>query len=264
MACEISRYHTCTNALYYSDISLFWAECYIAGREQRPCSPAYGESGPAAPEFSRTAVSSAQERIGEAQTFACSLYGAGTLQAQRRWNSQVERCVPAKYGLIHLGTTARGNVTKYCAELPTLVSGFLRMLLQLSFAAALDWMVLVITGGGSGGLSSVSDAHGSCVLGQQSKSSWTQLVEISKGSGHFSSGLDPSSLFLALQSISDLEMERNFLDLLFPALLFRSIFREPVVLLFFLSFSHLWGMILSITFSVSPVLNILQERKYKK
>lgn len=76
------------------------------------------------------------------------------------------------------------------------------------------------TCGGSGGLSSVSDVHGSCVLGQQSKSSCPQLVEISKESGHFSSGLDPSSLFLALQSISDLEMERNFLDFLFPAWFF--------------------------------------------
>lgn len=145
--------------------------------------------------------------------------------------------------------------------MPTLMSNFFLMLLQFSFAAALDWAVLVMTHGGSGELSSVSDVLGSCALGQQSNSSWLQLVEISKGSGHFSSGLDPSSLFLALHSISDLEMERNFLDFLLPALLFRSIFRELVVLPFFLSFSHLCGMIPSITFSASLSLNILQERK---
>lgn len=64
-----------------------------------------------------------------------------------------------------------GKITIYCTELPTLVSNCLLILLQFSFAAALDWTMLVITRGGSGGLSSVSDEHGSCVLGQQSKSS---------------------------------------------------------------------------------------------
>lgn len=53
----------------------------------------------------------------------------------------------------------------------SLMSNFLLMLLQFSFAAALDWTMLVMTRGGSGGLSSVSVVHCSCVLGQQSKSS---------------------------------------------------------------------------------------------
>lgn len=209
-------------------------------------------------------VSALQQHSGEANTFSCCLYRAGALHAHRLWKSEVQSYTPAKHELIHLGAAAVGNITIHCIKLPTLASNFLLMLLQFSFAAALNWTVLVITCGGSGGLSSLSDVHGTCVLGQQSKSSWSQLVEISKGSGYFSSGLDPSSLVLALQSISDLEMERNFLDFLFPALLFRSIFRELVVLLFFLSFSHLWGMIVSKTCSASLVLNILQERKYKK
>lgn len=180
----------------------------------------------------------------------CSLQGL---------KSQAESCVPEEY----LGADAVGKVSAHHTQLPTLVSNFLLVLLQFSFAAALDWTMLVITRGGSGGLSSVSSVYGSGVLAQQSKSPWCQLVELSKGSGHFSSGLELSSLVLALHRMRDLGRERNFLDFLFPALLFPSIFRELLVLLFFLSFSHLWGIILSITFSASLVRKSLQERKYK-
>lgn len=261
MACEISWCHTLQ--MHFTTATVLYFELNtVFQTESTSC--ASSDTGWAVTGFSRTSVSRVQHPSREANIFSCCLCRAGTLQAHRVWKSQVQPYVPEKQELIHLETTAIGNISIYRTVLPTLVINFPLRLLQFSFAAALDWTTLVITRGGSGELSSVSDVHGSCVLGQQSKSSWPQLVEISKGSGYFSSGLDPSSLFLALQSISDLEMERNFLDLLFPASLFRSIFRELVVLLFFLSFSHLCGMILSITFSASLVLNILQERKHKK
>lgn len=60
--------------------------------------------------------------------------------------------------------------------------------------------------------------------------------DISKGSGYFSSGLEPSSLVLALQSIRDRERARSLVGfLLLPERLCGSILREEVKLPFFLS-----------------------------
>lgn len=259
MACEISWYHT-TSALCYCDRFIFWAEVSLADRTHQLYSSEHWQ-WPRGTNFSRLCISRVQQHSRETSIFSCLLCRAGALQAHRLWKKPSRTLSSWEILIIPFRNYCSGKHYNIQHELLTLVRNFLLVLLQFSFAAALDWRMLVTTRGGSGGLSSASDGYGSCVLGQQSKSSWPQLVEISKESGHFSSGLDPSSLILALQSIRDLERERNFLDFLFPALFFWSIFRE--LLLFFLSFSHLCGMILSIILSASVVLNILQERKYK-
>lgn len=60
--------------------------------------------------------------------------------------------------------------------------------------------------------------------------------DISKGSGHLSSGLEPSSLVLALQSIRDRERARNLVGFrLFPERPCGSILKEAAKLPFFLS-----------------------------
>lgn len=86
-----------------------------------------------------------------------------------------------------------------------------------------------------------SDVSASCTAEWRMPSS-PRPTETSKGPGPCSSGLEPSSLALALQRTSDREKDRNLVAfLLLPDRLCGSILREDVRLPFFLSWSLALG-----------------------
>lgn len=86
-----------------------------------------------------------------------------------------------------------------------------------------------------------SDVSASCT-GEWKTPSSPRPSETSKGPGPCSSGLEPSSLALALQRTRDREMDRNLVAfLLLPDRLCGSILREDVRLPFFLSWSLALG-----------------------
>lgn len=118
--------------------------------------------------------------------------------------------------------------SRIAGEPLTLTKNFLFMFLAMSAGAALSCITPAIISG-SGGSGSVDEVHASWSWGQGPVCSWPQEAGLSKGLGHLSSGLDPSSLFLALQRIREREIERSVLDLRLFALFCRSIADDPVL-----------------------------------